>query len=88
MMKICDETRLLIIAYYYFFFSFSNFLQQFAQSFDIQFIETSAKNSHNVNQCFVQMATAIKNRMTSTNTGSSGGQKIQEKSGEKKRGRC
>jgi hypothetical protein len=36
--------------------------QEFADSYDIPFIETSAKTAHNVEKCFVQMATSIKNR--------------------------
>ena len=64
--------------------------KQFADGFEIPWIETSAKNAHNVQQCFVQMATAIKNRMTAQNSGgaASGGSKLSDKSGEKKRGRC
>merc|ERR1711964_629883 len=37
--------------------------KQFADSLDIPFLETSAKNSHNVEQAFLTMAAQIKNRM-------------------------
>jgi GTPase SAR1 family protein len=36
--------------------------KEFADSYGIPFIETSAKTAHNVEKCFVQMATDIKNR--------------------------
>jgi len=42
-----------------------NTAKEFADSYDIPFIETSAKTAHNVEKCFVQMATSIKNRMSS-----------------------
>jgi len=44
--------------------------KEFADSYGIPFIETSAKTAHNVEKCFVQMATDIKNRLS--NQGSSG----------------
>jgi len=44
----------------------TNTAKDFAATFDIPFIETSAKTSANVEKCFVQMATAIKNRMSNT----------------------
>jgi len=47
--------------------------KEFANSYDIPFIETSAKTAHNVDACFIQMATAIKNRMSSTNPSSGSG---------------
>jgi len=42
----------------------SNTAKEFADSYGIPFIETSAKTASNVESCFVQMATAIKNRMS------------------------
>jgi len=38
--------------------------KEFADSYEIPFIETSAKTSFNVEKCFLQMATSIKNRMS------------------------
>jgi len=42
----------------------NNTAKEFADSYGIPFIETSAKTAQNVEACFVQMATAIKNRMS------------------------
>lgn len=39
--------------------------QQFADSLGLSFLETSAKNSHNVEQAFLTMAGQIKERMAS-----------------------
>jgi len=47
----------------------TNAAKAFADGYTIPFIETSAKTSHNVEKCFVQMATAIKNRMQSAKGG-------------------
>eukprot|EP01119_Soliformovum_irregulare_P014288 TRINITY_DN3908_c0_g1_i1.p1 TRINITY_DN3908_c0_g1~~TRINITY_DN3908_c0_g1_i1.p1 ORF type:complete len:203 (-),score=28.35 TRINITY_DN3908_c0_g1_i1:240-848(-) len=44
-----------------------NAAKEFAEDFKIPFIETSAKTGFNVEKCFVQIATAIKNRMSSQN---------------------
>jgi len=44
----------------------TNTAKEFADSYDIPFIETSAKTAHNVEKCFVQIATAIKNRMSAS----------------------
>ena len=41
--------------------------KEFADSMDIPFIETSAKNATNVEQCFQTMAADIKNRLSETN---------------------
>jgi Ras-related protein Rab-1A len=40
--------------------------EQFATSIGMKFLETSAKNSHNVEQAFLTMATEIKSRMASS----------------------
>jgi len=40
--------------------------KEFADSYDIPFIETSAKTAYNVEKCFVQMATSIKNRVSNS----------------------
>jgi len=42
----------------------TNTAKEFADSYDIPFIETSAKTGFNVEKCFVQIATSIKNRMS------------------------
>ena len=39
------------------------FMQEFADSLGIPFLETSAKNATNVEQAFMTMAAEIKNRM-------------------------
>jgi len=38
--------------------------KEFAESFNIPYIETSAKTAHNVEKCFIQMATDIKHRLS------------------------
>jgi len=40
--------------------------QEFANSLGIPFLETSAKNSSNVEQAFMTMASEIKNKMATT----------------------
>jgi len=45
----------------------TNTAKEFADSYDIPFIETSAKTGFNVEKCFVQIATSIKNRMSAQN---------------------
>ena len=40
-------------------------LQDFASEYGIPFLETSAKDSNNVEQAFMTMASEIKNRLTS-----------------------
>jgi len=45
----------------------TNAAKEFADSYDIPFIETSAKTGNNVEKCFVQIATSIKNRMSAQN---------------------
>ncbi len=47
-------------------------MQEYADSLGIPFIETSAKNSTNIEKAFVMMAREIKNRMIN----SGGGQTI------------
>lgn len=42
------------------------FLQEFADSLGIPFLETSAKNASNVEQAFLTMARQIKERMGTT----------------------
>jgi len=39
---------------------------QFASSFNMKFLETSAKNAHNVEQAFLTMASEIKRRISSS----------------------
>jgi len=46
-----------------------NAAKEFADSLNIPFLETSAKNATNVEQAFVTMATEIKNRMVNIPTG-------------------
>mmetsp|Transcript_14891 Transcript_14891/g.20805 ORF Transcript_14891/g.20805 Transcript_14891/m.20805 type:complete len:204 (+) Transcript_14891:96-707(+) len=47
-----------------------NTAKEFADSLGIPFLETSAKNSTNVEQAFLTMAGEIKNRMVNTTSGS------------------
>jgi Ras-related protein Rab-1A len=62
-------------------------LQEFADSLGIEFIETSAKNSTNVEKAFMMMASQIKARYKSQPTGGAGagvnlqGQSVGGKSG-------
>jgi len=49
----------------------TNAAKEFAESYGIPFIETSAKTSYNVEKCFVQMAAAIKKRMSSQSSSKS-----------------
>jgi len=67
----------------------------FAESMSIPFIETSAKNATNVEQCFVSMARDIKNRLSSdagdsvsNNTNKVTPKKTDPKKGQKKGGFC
>ncbi|CAF3173308.1 unnamed protein product [Rotaria socialis] len=46
--------------------------KEYADSLNIPFLETSAKNSTNVEQAFMTMATEIKSRMASVQSGPSG----------------
>jgi len=46
-----------------------NTAKEFADSLGIPFLETSAKNSTNVEQAFLTMAAEIKNRMVNTTSG-------------------
>jgi len=70
-----------------------NTAKEFADSYDIPFIETSAKTAHNVEKCFVQMASSIKNRMSSSGAAKSSGEhsdtiKVDKAKGKKKDGCC
>jgi len=44
----------------------SNTAKEFADSYEIPFVETSAKTGLNVEKCFMQIATAIMNRMSTS----------------------
>ncbi|KAJ1496446.1 P-loop containing nucleoside triphosphate hydrolase protein [Baffinella frigidus] len=55
--------------------------KEFADQLGIPFLETSAKNSHNVEQAFITMAAEIKNRMASAPAPKAGAQTIQVGSG-------
>jgi len=46
-------------------------LQEYADSLNVPFLETSAKNSTNVEQAFMTMATEIKSRMSTVQSGAS-----------------
>ena len=46
--------------------------KEFADSMEIPYIETSAKNAYNVEETFVTMARAIKDRISSSQGGSQG----------------
>jgi Ras-related protein Rab-1A len=69
----------------------TNTAKEFADSYDIPFIETSAKTGFNVEKCFVQIATSIKNRMSAQNPnkadGSSSTIKV-DKSNKQHGGKC
>lgn len=60
-----------------------DFVQDFAKSIGIEFVETSAKNSTNVEKAFMVMSTNIKARMKSApNAGDKGkGQQVKLSSG-------
>jgi Ras-related protein Rab-1A len=65
--------------------------KEFAESLGIPFLETSAKNSTNVEQAFITMAAEIKKRMAQAPAAKAGGSTIQVGSGaaiEGKRGGC
>lgn len=49
-------------------------VQDFADSLQIPFLETSAKSAQNVEQAFMTMASEIKNRMATAPAGKSGNQ--------------
>jgi Ras-related protein Rab-1A len=61
----CDLTAKKAVEY--------NKAKEYAESLNIPFLETSAKNSTNVEQAFMTMATEIKSRMSSVHSGSSTG---------------
>eukprot|EP01118_Nematostelium_gracile_P009170 TRINITY_DN306_c0_g1_i2.p1 TRINITY_DN306_c0_g1~~TRINITY_DN306_c0_g1_i2.p1 ORF type:complete len:100 (-),score=29.14 TRINITY_DN306_c0_g1_i2:138-437(-) len=66
-----------------------NTAKEFAGSYDIPFIETSAKTAHNVEKCFVQMATSIKNRMSNQNSSKTDSETIKvDKGSGKKNEKC
>jgi len=46
--------------------------KEYADSLNVPFLETSAKNSTNVEQAFMTMATEIKSRMSSVQSGPAG----------------
>lgn len=50
--------------------------QDFANDYGIPFLETSAKDSNNVEQAFMTMASEIKNRLTSQVTASADGDTV------------
>jgi len=49
---------------------------EFADSMNIPYIETSAKNASGVEEAFMMMARSIKERLSSTNGGENGGGKV------------
>lgn len=51
-------------------------VQEFANDYGIPFLETSAKDSNNVEQAFMTMASEIKNRLTSQVTASADGDTV------------
>lgn len=51
-------------------------LQEFAAEYGIPFLETSAKDSNNVEQAFMTMASEIKNRLTSQVAASADGDTV------------
>jgi Ras-related protein Rab-1A len=70
-----------------------NVAKEFADQLGIPFLETSAKNSTNVEQAFITMAAEIKARMAqapiAAKTGGGAGVKLEgQKVGEKKGGCC
>lgn len=54
-------------------FSSCFFFKAYAESLNVPFLETSAKNSTNVEQAFMTMATEIKSRMSSVPAGGAAG---------------
>jgi len=65
--------------------------KEFADAYEIPFIETSAKTSFNVDKCFIQMATSIKNRVSNQTgkTAASGTIKdLDKKQKKEKKGKC
>mmetsp|Transcript_1324 Transcript_1324/g.3545 ORF Transcript_1324/g.3545 Transcript_1324/m.3545 type:complete len:122 (-) Transcript_1324:640-1005(-) len=81
----CDLTSKKVVDY--------NTAKEFADSLGIPFLETSAKNSTNVEQAFITMAAEIKARMASAPIAPKAGQgaalKLEgQKVGEKKGGCC
>nr|BAV58250.1 small rab-related GTPase [Ulva partita] len=54
----------------------SSTAQEFASDYGIPFLETSAKDSNNVEQAFMTMASEIKNRLTSQVTTSANGDTV------------
>jgi len=67
-----------------------NTAKEFADSYDIPFIETSAKTAHNVEKCFVQMASSIKGRMSSGAPAKQGDDtiKVDKPKGKKEKEKC
>ena len=69
-----------------------NTAKEFADQLGIPFLETSAKNSTNVEQAFITMAAEIKARMAqvpiAAKTGGAGVKLEGQKVGEKKGGCC
>jgi len=63
----------------------TNTAKEFAAGYDIPFIETSAKTAQNVEQCFVSLATAIKNRMNSPKSPGSTDDALSLKKGSQKK---
>jgi len=65
--------------------------KEFADAYEIPFIETSAKTSFNVDKCFIQMATSIKNRVSNqTGKGATSGtiKDLDKKQKKEKKGKC
>jgi len=65
--------------------------KEFADGYEIPFIETSAKTSYNVDKCFIQMATSIKNRVSNQagkGTGSGTIKDLDKKQKKDKKGKC
>jgi len=60
----CDLTNKRVVEY--------NTAKEYADSLGIPFLETSAKNSTNVEQAFLTMASEIKNRMAASQPGQTG----------------
>jgi len=62
--------------------------KEFADSFNIPFIETSAKTAHNVEKCFVQMATDIKHRLSNQGPAATNQGTVPVTGGGKKKEKC